>query len=101
VNVYGQTPLHVLTYNASRDMTEAIEVLLEYGADVNAKNADGNTPLHIAGLTSAREVVNLLVSHGADINTRNLDGETPTDFESRRHGHEKPEGFEYNQGNDR
>jgi hypothetical protein len=71
-------------------MIEAIEAPLVHEADVNARNFDKHTPLHITGLTSPREVVNLLVHYEADTNTRNLDGETPIKLESCRQGYRHP-----------
>ena len=55
-------------------MVEAIRLLLKHGADIAAKNADDNTPLHLAVLTSEWEVVKLLIAHGADRNARNFYG---------------------------
>lgn len=61
-----------------------IKLLLSHGANITAKNADGNTPLHLAVLTSAWEVVQLLLRHGADLDRRNQNGETPMDLLCRR-----------------
>lgn len=39
----GWTPLHVA---ASEGKLSSVELLLKFGANVNAKNVDGATPLH-------------------------------------------------------
>jgi ankyrin repeat protein len=41
----GSTPLHVAAWRAAHD---AVEVLLDLGADVNARDASGRTPLQLA-----------------------------------------------------
>ena len=53
---------------------ECVRLLLKAGADVNARDNDGNTPLHETFLTDVEEE---LLKHGADVNARNKDGETP------------------------
>ena len=41
----NQTPLHLAAEEGYPDMAE---VLLDHGADVNAANAGGDTPLHLS-----------------------------------------------------
>ena len=59
--------------------TEIVALLLEAGADVNARNQDGGTPLHSAAFLGQYEAAKLLLENGADINIRNGDGGTPLD----------------------
>jgi ankyrin repeat protein len=67
---------------------EMVQVLLDYKVDVNTRNEDGETPLHVASYSgcstrihdavqSLPDTVQLLLEHGADINTWALDNSTP------------------------
>ena len=51
--------------------------LLEKGENVNATNAQGNTPLHYAVATDNAEIAKVLLEKGADINASNAMGWTP------------------------
>jgi hypothetical protein len=62
---------------ASRGDLEKVKRLLNEGADVNAKNKYGQTPLHWAATWGHLDIVKLLVDRGADINAKDEDGETP------------------------
>jgi len=53
---------------------ECVRLLAEAGANVNARDKDGNTPLHGIFLTDVEEE---LLKLGANVNARNSDGETP------------------------
>src|SRR3954471_18046158 len=59
---------------AGDEQFEMAEFFLDAGADPNAKNDEGITPLHLA---ADPEMVELLVCRGADINIRSTDGRTP------------------------
>lgn len=55
-----------------------VELLLSKGADINIKNQDGRTPLHIAaGITDDDKLLSLLISKGADVNSQDNLGNTP------------------------
>jgi ankyrin repeat protein len=88
----GQTPLHVA---AGKGYEDAAELLLGNGADVNAKDQFGATPLHAAielpGLPAPlinspggrlkkrgnRALVELLIANKADIDAKDKHGVTP------------------------
>ena len=55
---------------------EAARVLLEAGADVNARNEGDFTALHCAAFTGSPELVQIFVEHGADIDARDWRGRT-------------------------
>jgi ankyrin repeat protein len=60
------------------DNCEIAAVFLANGADSNAANNLGYTPLYIAiGRAKNARMVNLLIAHGAAIDARNEDGDTP------------------------
>jgi ankyrin repeat protein len=64
------TPLHAAAYYGDLEM---VQILLEYGVDVNTQNDAGCTPLDFASRNGHRNdsrVVQLLIEHGADPNTR-------------------------------
>lgn len=56
---------------------EAVKVLLEAGADINAVNEADFTALHGAAYRGLNEIVQYLVEHGANINARDFRGRTP------------------------
>lgn len=56
---------------------EAVKLLVELGADVNAMDANGDTALHGAAMRGADAIVQLLVDKGAKLNVVNKIGWTP------------------------
>src|SRR5262245_6342734 len=73
-----EKPIAVEMVTAIRNAdAQAIRTLLDNGADVNARDAKGNTPLILASLYASPECVQLLIEKGADANAANMAGATP------------------------
>jgi ankyrin repeat protein len=71
-------PLALELARAIRDGDlKAVRAQLEAGADVNFRDADGNTPLLLAAIYAGPECVELLLKKGADVNPANKFGATP------------------------
>ncbi len=66
------TPLH---HAAGFGSLEIVKLLLDKGADINAKNKRNSTPLHWAIHDETK--VRLLVTRGADIHAKQIEGRTP------------------------
>jgi len=49
-------------------------LLLKYGADVNAYDKRGWTPLIIAAFRDSEQIVKILMNHGADLQHRDTVG---------------------------
>ena len=54
--------------------------LLKNGADVNAQNHGGSTPLHWGTRHNSTIAMKALLNHGADPSILNNDGRTPFDY---------------------
>ncbi|KAL4938880.1 hypothetical protein BDV06DRAFT_231461 [Aspergillus oleicola] len=79
----GDTVLHYLAQGGHWWHKEAIKYLVEHGADVNARNKQGKTPLcyalasdHLGGY-GQREITKILLDGGADSNIPAYCGWTP------------------------
>ena len=59
---------------------DVAELLLARGVVVNAKRADGATALHLAAVYGRKEVVQALLARGADVNVSTKDGITPLHY---------------------
>lgn len=70
----GDTPLHIAAINED---LKAIELLLDEGADLNARGEGGMTSLHYAVQMEKMEAIQLLLEHGADRAVTDDFDETP------------------------
>lgn len=67
----------LLMIAADKGDKEIVDLLLRYGADVNAKNDDGEVALHYAALDGYTDIVQTLLDHNADVNVKSEVGATP------------------------
>lgn len=68
------TPLHLATANGHLFV---IELLIRYGADVNARNQNKETPLHLASYLGKPIIVCLLLASGSIVNLQDGEDSTP------------------------
>lgn len=68
----GNTPLHLAVFYK---MDALVNQLVDLGADVNAQNSDGITPLHKA--VASRTLARYLINQGALVNAQDQQGQTP------------------------
>jgi ankyrin repeat protein len=62
------------------DPVEVMKVLVEKGADVNAVNDLGMTPMHYAVQRGVDRIIEYLASKGARFDTKNKQGRSPADL---------------------
>lgn len=75
-NDAGNTPLISASF-PSHARKDVIDLLLDRGADINAKSSFGLTALHEAASQGNKEVVSRLIERGADVNAKDSIESTP------------------------
>ncbi len=77
-NLNGETILHLAI---EKNNIMLIEKLLNLGLDINSKDNNGVTPLHLAVMKAKNmSVIEFLLKNGADKNIKTLFGETVYDL---------------------
>jgi len=74
---YGPYSETLLIHAIRNNWPNIIKHLIESGADINIRDIDGSTPLHIATNSSNIDIVKYLILSGADINQVDNYGRTP------------------------
>ena len=55
---------------------DALKHLLQQGTDINIRNSENETPLHVVAAWDQCEIIEELISQGADVNVRDKYGNT-------------------------
>ena len=84
--IYAYFSRETLHETAKTGDIKPLQTLLEQGADVNARNKYGDTPLHYAVSNGHTEIAQLLINKGADINAKMKTGQTALDL-AKNWGH--------------
>lgn len=79
IEFFGKTPLQVYCASPFPNL-QALKMMLEHGAHVDAVDEHGYTPLMWTSLFNDSRAVKLLLKHGADPNRKNYLGQTPIDL---------------------
>ncbi len=73
--LFGTTLLHSASKSGNMEL---VRLLIREGADVNAQDEDGESPLHGAMARSDNyNVARTLIENGADLSSKAVDGKTP------------------------
>ncbi|XP_077985785.1 uncharacterized protein LOC144440299 [Glandiceps talaboti] len=74
----GQTSIHLACQRSNMECLHSLMSCSRYPIDLNAKNYEGFTAIHVAVLLGSLDVISFLVSKGSDINsTDGKSGRTP------------------------
>ena len=73
-NMMKVMPLHSAV---ARNQIEISKLLLDRGAEVNARQEGGFVPLHAAAQSGNLEMARLLMKHKAEVNAKSDNGKTP------------------------
>ena len=74
----GVTVLHIAS--KENNEPEIIDLLVKSGANVNAQDAEGFTPLHMAAIHGNLKIVKKLVDLEADVNIVTTDGKNAAEL---------------------
>ncbi len=84
-NEWQATALHLATLNRH---VEIVQLLLDHGANPNARQRGGLTPLHLAAANNDPQTIQTLLLRGADLYIQANDGKLPVDI-ARERGNEQ------------
>ncbi len=80
----GSNALHLAVARGDR---AAVELLLAYSAEVDARNVGEMTPLHLAAIMQRPQMARLLLEQGADVDARSRANQTPLHHAALRGDH--------------
>lgn len=81
-DIEGETVLHTFVYKFFYNK-DILLYLLESGANVNAQNDNGDTPLHIAAKQDEHQSIEILIRLNANLDIKNNEGQSALDIAPR------------------
>jgi serine/threonine protein kinase len=72
-----RTYLHYAVYRGKR---EIVDLLIEKGCEVDARDYKGRSPLHYAVANMKIQLIQVLVENGSDVNAQDLEGKSPLQY---------------------
>lgn len=67
----------VLLFSLNKENYFASRILLFLGADINAKDQRGYSPIHYAALSENSDILEYIIRSGGDVNLKDANGDTP------------------------
>ncbi|XP_040569344.1 uncharacterized protein Prosap isoform X2 [Lepeophtheirus salmonis] len=77
VGVQDRQEWHEVHHACRNGLIQHLEHLLFYSADINARNASGNTPLHVCAVNNQESCARILLFRGCETEALNFAGQTP------------------------
>ena len=77
IDEYGSTPLHWACYSGGE---ESVLFLLNVKANIDAKDKEGLTPLHLCAISKRDQIAKKLLMKGADKSIKNAKNQTALDI---------------------
>jgi ankyrin repeat protein len=74
-----------LRARATYKIADIVQLLIQHGADVTARDDNCSTPLHLASSRECGKTVKLLLTQGADINAQDGTHSTPLHLAASSH----------------
>ncbi|EAY04209.1 ankyrin repeat protein, putative [Trichomonas vaginalis G3] len=78
-------------YSVMFNIPSLFDHFLSLDANINEKNKNGETVLHIAAKTNSKETAEHLISHGANINEKDKNGKTALHYAAKTNSKETAE----------
>ena len=86
--VNARPPMGYSRHLDTTTMLEVVRAALDQGADINAANDSGQTPMHGAAKLKSTELIQLLADNGATVDVEDTEGQTPLSLAGERGDYE-------------